>query len=141
VAALLVSVGAGTRTNAAAKELTIATLLANELREWTTKLPYSDPDAGDAGNPPGPDGTDPQVFIDDLDDLLSVTYSPPRNGQGSAMNDMIGWSQSITCTYRDPANLAAEVSPGPTDIMRVSVTISYQSVPVLTTSWLVTRRE
>ena len=139
LAALLVSVGSNTRVNDAGRKLTEAILLAQEIREWTLALPFSDPDPGDADNPPGPDGSSPQTFVDDLDDLMGVTYSPPRNGQGYAMYDMQGWSQTISMTWHDPADISQAVTPGSSDLIRVQVDVAYRGNPVMASSWLVTR--
>ncbi|HAU36605.1 MAG TPA: hypothetical protein DCX07_02670, partial [Phycisphaerales bacterium] len=139
VVALVVSVGSGTRANQAGTELTQAVFLAQEIREWTLRLPYIDPDVADQSNPPGPDGSDPQVFVDDLDDLLNVTYSPPRDGRGIAIADMPGWSETITLTYRNPDNLSQIVS-GRTDVVRVGVEVFHNSRPVFSTGWIVARR-
>ena len=141
VSALLLSVAAGTRANSAGKQLTQATFLAQEIREWTVRMPFSDPDLADQANPPGPDGSNPQVFVDDLDDLMDVTYSPPRDGQGNPVADMAAWSQALTLTWRDPNSLTTTVAAGTSDVIYVEVKISNRSRQVLTTGWLVTRRE
>jgi len=140
VAAALVAVQSGTRVNDAGRKLTMAGLLAQELREWTLRLPFSDQDEGDQGNPPGPDGADPQDFVDDLDDLMGVTYDPPRDGQGLAVTDLTGWSQHIDLTWRDPADLTSVVAAGSSDVVYVEITISHKGAEVLKTGWLVTRR-
>jgi len=140
VAAVLVSVQSGTQVNDAGRKLTVATLLAQELREWTLRLPFSDPDPEDQGNPPGPDGSDPQIFVDDLDDLMGVTYDPPRDGQGVAISDLTGWSQYIDLTWRDPADLTSIVASGTSDVIYVEVTISHKGAEILKRGWLVTRR-
>ncbi len=141
VVSLMTFVGSGTRINGQAQDLTRASFLVQEMREWTLRLPFSDPDPGDAGKPPGPDGTDPQIFVDDLDDLLNVTYSPPRNGMGTAIADMPEWSETIVLTWRDPSNLSAVVSNGASDVIHVSLIISRQGREVLRTGWLVVRRD
>lgn len=140
VTALLLSVGSGTKVNAGAGELTQAVFLAQEIREWTIRLPFSDPDPGDQGKPPGPDGTDPQTFVDDLDDLMGVTYSPPRDGRGQAITSAIGWAQKITITWRDPEYLASVVTPGATDVVYVQVEVLHRGRRVYTTGWIVARR-
>jgi len=140
VTALLLSVGSGTKVNAGASELTQAVFLAQEIREWTIKLPFSDPDLADQGKPPGSDGSDPQVFVDDLDDLMGVTYSPPRDGRGLAITSAIGWAQRITITWRDPDNLASIVGDGATDVVYVQVDILHRERCVYTTGWIVARR-
>jgi hypothetical protein len=141
VAALMVATRSSTQVNAAGKEITQATYLAQEIREWTLKLPFSDPDPGDQDNPPGPDGLDPQSFVDDLDDLVNVTYDPPRDGEGQPLYDMAGWSQKINLTWRAPSSLETQVVPGTSDIIFVQVEVANDGRPVLTTGWLVTRKE
>ena len=140
VASVMVATKSATEVNAAGRQITQATYLGQEIREWTLKLPFSDPDPGDADNPPGPDGTDPQDFVDDLDDLMDVTYSPPRDGCGQVIGDMVGWSQHISLEWKDPDSLCTTVTPGATDVIRVTVTIVLHGRDVLTTGWLVTRR-
>jgi len=139
--ALLVAVGSNTRVNDAGGKITQAAALAQEIREWTLTLPFVDPDPGDAGKPPGPDGSSPQVFVDDLDDLMDVTFSPPRNGQGNPIYAMGGWSQTILLTWRDPNSLLTTVTPGQSDILCAEVQVAFQGQIILTTNWLVTRRE
>jgi hypothetical protein len=140
VAAIMLAAQTATRVNGVGKEITQATYLLEEIREWTLKLPFSDPNAGDAHNPPGPDGSDPQVFVDDLDDLMDVTYSPPRDGVGSRITSMAGWSQQIQLQWKSPTDLAATLSPGTSDIIRVNVTVLRGNRPVLSAGWLATRR-
>ena len=141
IAALLTSVGAGTRTNAAGRDMTQATFLAQEFRELTLKLPWSDPDLADQGNPPGSDGAAPETFVDDLDDLLNgVTYTPPRNGYFGQITDMPGWSQQVTFTWRSPSNPATVVSPGPTDLVHIQMDVLYNGNTTLTTGWLTAKK-
>ena len=141
ISALMVAVTSSTKVNGEGRRITQAVFLAQELREWTIKLPFSDTDEGDADKPPGPDGTDPQVYVDDLDDLMGVTYSPPRDGQGMPIFDMTGWSQTLTLTWRDPDNLATAVAAGDSNVINVQVTVAFKGAEKLTTSWLVTRRD
>jgi hypothetical protein len=141
VVSLIVAAKSSTQVNAAGKEITEATYLAQEIREWTLKLPFSDPDLADKDNPPGQDGSDPQSFVDDLDDLMGVTYDPPRDGEGQLLHEMSGWSQTMTLTWRHPEDLQAVVFPGTSDIVFVEVDVSHEGKPVVKTGWLVTRRE
>lgn len=140
IVALMVATKSGTEVNVVGRDITQATFLAQELREWTLRLPFSDQDPGDQDNPPGPDALDPQTFVDDLDDLMGVTYSPPRNASGDPLADMDGWAQTINLTWRGPDNLTASVAPGASNMIYVDVTITHSGRTVLSTGWLVVRR-
>ena len=147
--ALVVAARSDTQVNAAGRELTQAVFLAQQLREWTLTLPFSDPDPQDQGNPPGSDEGDPQTFVDDLDDLMDVTYSPPMSARGKPpldttgepMSGVDGWSQHITLTWLDGDDLTQAVTPGTSDFVRVEVNVAYRGQNMLTASWLVTRRD
>jgi hypothetical protein len=146
ISALLVSVESGTRINDAGKKLTEAAFLAQGIREWTLQLPFSDPDPNDATNPPGPDGSDPQTFVDDLDDFLNfdlqgITYDPPRDGGGYQIYGMDGWSQTIDLTWRNANDLSQVVTDGSSDVIYVEVGVVYQGIEELNTGWIVTRKE
>ncbi len=141
ILALMHSMAAGTRVNRQGRNITQAVFLAQEIREWTLRLPFRDPDPADQNNPPGPDGTSPQTFVDDLDDLMGVTYSPPRDAQGYAINGLTGWSQTIDLEWRDPDDLRSVVTPGTSPVINVKVTVKFKGEEVLQTDWLVTDRE
>ena len=139
--ALFMSLGAGTRTNAEGVKLTQATLLSQEIREWTCKLPFSDKDTAQKNNPPGPDSG--ETAADDLDDLYvadGLTFQAPRDARGLPITDMPGWSEKVTITYRDPADLTRTVTAGSSDVVNVKVQILYQNREVLTTDWLAARK-
>jgi len=139
VVSLMALCGACTRATDGGGQLSQAVFLAQEVREWTLNLPLSDPDPTDAGNPPGPDGYADHESPDDLDDLMGVTYSPPRGGNGQALADKAGWSQSVALSWVDPVSLTP-VAPGGSDAVQVDVSISFQSRPVFSTGWLVIGR-
>jgi prepilin-type N-terminal cleavage/methylation domain-containing protein len=138
--AIMISVRSNTIVNDAGTKLTQASFLAQEIREWTLTLPFRDQDVGDRGNPPGPDGSNPQVWVDDLDDLMNVTYCPPRDGEGYAINALPDWSQSITMTWRDPNNLSQTVANGTSDVISVNVDVKHSNKLVLSSGWLVTKK-
>jgi type II secretory pathway pseudopilin PulG len=140
IVALLAAMGAGARNSQTSQQLTQAVLLTQEIREWTVALPFSDPDPGDQGKPPGSDGSSPQVFVDDLDDLMGVTYSPPRDGRGNAIAGLHDWAQTITITWLDPTDFSVTLPPGDSNLVDVRVDITYQGRQVASTSWLISRR-
>ena len=140
IVALLGAASAGTTSTDAGKKISQAVFLAREIREWTLRLPFSDPDPGSEDNPPGPDGSSPQTFVDDLDDLMDVTYSPPRDGQFGAIADMTAWSETITLTWRDPLSLDTIVDDGTSDVIHVHLSVAHAGKQVLETGWIVVRR-
>jgi len=141
IVALVVAARSDTQVNAAGRELTQAAFLAQQLREWTLTLPFSDPDPQDQGNPPGSDEGDPQTFVDDLDDLMGVSFSPPRDATGAALADMPNWAQQVTIEWKDPDSLTTTVAAGSSEVVRVQVEVSHHGRAVLQTGWLVARRE
>jgi hypothetical protein len=139
VAALLVTIQAGTRASQAGREITQATYLAQEIREWMLKLPFRDPQ--NPTNPAGPDPSDPTGFVDDVDDLMNATYSPPVNANGGTISGLVGWSQHITLEWKDPNALSGgSVPAGSSDVIRALVTVAHNGRTVLTAGWLVNRR-
>ncbi len=137
IASLMAGLGAYSRANGGATEITEAIFLLQEIREWTVRLPFSDPDAADAGNPPGLDTYDYGV-VDDLDDLMGATYNAPLNARGEAMYDKMAWSQQVTLTYLDSDDLTA-VPAGASGMVRVEVEMTYQGRHIYSAGWLVNR--
>ena len=139
VSAMMMASQSGTRVNADSQEQTRAVFLAQEVREWVASLPFKDPDPGQQDNPPGPDGSSPQVFVDDVDDMKDVTYSPPRDAQGTAIAALAGWSQKIKMTWVSPADFSAALADGASNVIKVRVDILRNAKTVLTTTWIVTK--
>jgi len=137
IVALVAAMEAGTRSNAGGRQLTQAIVLAQNIREWTVRLPFCDPDGGTII---GPEQSSPQVFVDDLDDLMDVVFTPPRDGLGQPIVNMANWSQSIQMTWRDPNSLVTSVSPGTSNIIHVRVEVFCGAKNIYTTGWLVAKR-
>lgn len=143
IVALLAGLQAASQINGAGRNLTRAVFLAQEIREWTVRLPFRDTDPADANNPPGPDGWDPQVYIDDLDDFYDpsgLIYSPPRDGRGQAIPNLTGWSEKLTLTWRDPNSLSQTVAVGGSTVINVRVSIVFQTKEIFATDWFVAKR-
>ncbi len=111
--------------------------LANELRELTLTLPMHDPIFGDANM--GPEAGEATVAdYDDLDDFAGVVdadgngaglnFNPPINALRLPIDDMNGWTQQISVENVLPGNISSVFTQplGATDLMRVTVTVSYQ---------------
>jgi hypothetical protein len=150
---VLMSMSVSTQANIAASDLTTAITLSQHIREITMSTSFSDPDETDLSKPPGPDGSGPDTLVDDMDDLLGHTYSPPRsampvtqdssNRLGQLLSEYTGWSQEIVITYRNPDDLADITYPGginvPTDLAMVQCKIKKGSELIYVTEWLIVR--
>jgi len=142
IVALLDGMASGTRINSAGRDITQAVFIAQEIREWTMRLPFSDLDEADMDNPPGPDSpTSPQYVVDDLDDLMDATFDPPRDGQGNRITEMADWTQTIAMHWKDPYSLTTTVPAGSSDVVSVAVTVCKAGREIMTTTWLVTRKQ
>jgi len=141
VTSLLAAMATSTQSNTAGRDLAQGSLLCQEIREWTLRLPMIDPDEADQGNPPGNDGSDPQTFVDDLDDLMGVTFSPPRDATGAVIADMDQWSQTINITWRNASDISSIVTDGTSDVVYVEVVVSRLGNEVCRTGWVVANKE
>ena len=129
-------------------------LLANELRELTLSLPASDPLTGQTNF--GPEtGENSVADFDDLDDFAGevdtngigagTTFDPPVNALRQEIPDMGNWSQFIEVANVLPDNISSTFTQplGTTDLIRVTVTIRFQSpqdnqpTTITTLSWVV----
>jgi hypothetical protein len=148
---VLMSMGISTEANIAASDLTIAITLAQQIRETTMAVPFVDPQTPD--KPPGPDGSGPDSYLDDMDDMLGQTYSPPvsampdpdsnlANRLGVRLSEYTGWSQKIAITYRNPDDLAEityprATNPYVTDLAMVQCSIYKGSELIYVAEWLI----
>lgn len=141
-----------------------AQMLANEIRELTIVMPHHDPISGTdtlgvESNEIVGSSADPEVDVvnyDDLDDFAGtissgvgtgVTFSPPINGLRLPVDDLDRWSQIVRVENVFPENLGSAIPQaiGSTDMMRVTVTVTYQSPQmataeeVTTMTWVVSK--
>ncbi len=154
VLAILAAQQAYHQKNNWAQRTGTAMLLANEIRELTMHLPHHDPITGTMYLGPEPWETGVEDF-NDLDDFAGevdadgfgsgTTFRPPINALRQPIPNMDNWQQhvmvesvrsdDISTTYTHPL--------GSTDMMRVTVTISYfppqtgEAEAVTRLSWVV----
>ena len=115
-------------SNGEAREKTVALGLANELREMTLMLPVRDPINPSGAFGPEPDETDVAQY-DDVDDYdgggQGMTFNPPIDAMGQAVDEMADWSQTIFVESVDPTNLSGPaIADGASDLIRMTVAIS-----------------
>ncbi|MEM9753322.1 MAG: hypothetical protein AAF916_08035 [Planctomycetota bacterium] len=112
-------------------------MLANEIRELTANLPHHDPITSAANYGPEP-GEGAVLDYDDLDDFAGtvsagfgagLTFNPPINAAGLTMTGLDQWTQQVSVSNVDPANISVATGStlpiGTTDVMRVTVTVFY----------------
>lgn len=133
-----------------------AMLLANEIREMTWAMPLSDPQGAEVV---GAEETTLALYDDLLDlagtqsgagDWSGTTFSPPRNALRGQIIGMDGWSQHVQVASVQPNDISSTLTDyivlGSTDMMRVSVTVSYQDPneddpeAITTLTWVVPKR-
>lgn len=110
----MVAIGTTTQLTSDSMQFTKATLLAQEVREWSMSQ-----------------NTD---FADITS--LRLTNGVPRDSMGDTISGYPGWTETIAVEYVNPNNIATAVGSA-TDVARITVTLSYNGVETLTTSWLV----
>lgn len=141
IAALMAALNSGTQMNDAGQEITQATYLAQEIREWAMRLPFHDPD-----NPTTLLGVDTgenqqnAATIDDVKDLHGAVYNPPRNAKGDPINSLTGWEQHISVQYRLATKLTDEDTTKTSDVVYVTVDIYHVGNKVFSTGFLVAAR-
>jgi len=113
VAALVAASGAFTMVNGYGVDLSTAEFLIEEVRERTANVDF---------------------------DTLTTTYdgqtfSPPVDLTGAVISDFSGFSQQVQIDYVESGNFANTVT-GPTDFVRVTVTVTKSGTTVSSTSWI-----
>jgi len=112
VAALAVASGASTMVNGSGLDLSTAEFLIEEIREQTATIDF-----------------DTVVALD------GTTYNPPKDLSGIDMSEFSAYSQQVTVQYVNPSNLGSVVT-GPTDFVRITITITKNGRPISTASWI-----
>jgi len=113
IAALAAASGAFTMANGYGVDLSTAEFLIEEVRERTANV--------------------------DVDTLLASydgqTFSPPVDVSGAAMTDFGEFGQQVEIGYVESGNFGNTVT-GPTDFVRLTVTVTKGGQPVSSTSWI-----
>ena len=113
VAALAAASGAFTMANGYGVDLSTAEFLIEEIRELTAN--------------------------ENFDTLLASydgqTFNPPKDISNLDMADFSEFSQQVEIDYVESGNFADTVT-GPTDFVRLTVTVSKSGQPISSTSWI-----
>lgn len=147
VPAILMLVGATTTQNSQSQQYTTALMLANQVREMMSGLPFNDPVYGSHLGVQDP-GENTIADYNDVQDFDGKSYNLPVDANRQTISGMDNWRQSISVQLvgdSQGAQLETVTGNSAAIVERVRVTVSYRSAAsaawatVLTTSWLKTR--
>ena len=120
VVGLMELLAAGTMANITSKQTTTAVYLANNVNEMMQGKSYN-------------------ILKATYD---NATYSPPRDGRGSAISGFGEWGQMIDVSYVLPNRLTTVVPDTQVEpTARVLVTITVHGKPIYATQWIVAAAE
>lgn len=148
VAASMQLFAACTIENRASSHLSVAMLLANNVREATGGLSFRDP--GTAGAVFGPETGESLQTYEDIDDFDGSTFNPPIDSLRQTIDDQAQYSQVVSVWPVTPSQLSVNSDESSPDIakttytgaVRIRVRVLYQATPdavaseVYRTSWI-----
>ena len=114
IASLVAASGAFTMANGYGLELSTAEFLVEEVRELTAN----------------------ETFGDLLTNFNGQTFNPPKDITGTPMSDFSEFSQQISVSRVQADDFTQDDSTGTSPFVRVTVTITKNSQPVTSTSWI-----
>jgi type II secretory pathway pseudopilin PulG len=112
IVSLVAASGAFTLVNGVGVDLSTAEFLIEEIRERTASMTFAELVAYDG-----------------------ALHSPPVDISGTAMTEFGAFSQAVTVEYVQADDLDNVVT-GPTDFVRVTVTVQKNSQPVSDAAWI-----
>jgi len=113
IAALAAASGAFTMANGYGVDLSTAEFLAEEVRERTENVNFD-------------------TLLTNYD---GQTFSPPKDVSGADMTDFNQFGQQVEIDYVQSSDFTNTVT-GPTDFVRVTVTVTKGGQPISSTSWV-----
>ena len=134
VASLVIANGSFTKANASGTNLSTAEFLLEQVREMTVLLPVVDPVTGYDTFGPEADET-ALADYDDLDDLDTLSLSPPINADRTLLNDFAAYTQQITVQNVSAGNFE-QVVGSHTGFVRVTVKVFLNSSQVISADWV-----
>ena len=134
ITALVVANNAFTMANGAGADLSTAEFLVEQIRELTTMLPVSNPEAT-SWTTFGPEEATLAAY-DDVDDFDNATFSPPISANRTVLSDFSTFSQHVTVENVNASNFDAVVADRSSDFVRVTVSVSQHGGLISSTSWI-----
>ncbi|MBT4531254.1 MAG: hypothetical protein HOC27_08610 [Phycisphaerae bacterium] len=127
----------------ASEELATGMRLATEIRELSLLLPANDPATGTTvwGVE---SGESIPLDLDDLDDLDDAVFSDllgtgPIDATGTIIIGMDNWEQQVAVQCVDAFDVTSVEPDGTSDVIRIEVTVLYDSEEVTRLTWIAPR--
>jgi prepilin-type N-terminal cleavage/methylation domain-containing protein len=119
-----------TTQNRTGSEITVATLLAENLRETMAGLPLNDPIFGSSTF--GAESSQSLSSYDDVDDFDGITLNPPIDAFRRPITELDQYTQIVSVDPIRPSQLSTAVSKSTyTGAVRVRVRVMFRSDPSL----------
>ena len=139
IAALMAANGSFSMANAAGADLSTSEFLIEQIRELTTMLPLTDPNA-DTWTTLGPESGEANVAlyndVDDFDGFDSDTLGAPISAQRTPLTDLSIFRQQVLVQKLNPSNFDEIWSDNSgSNFARITVVIS-RNGPICTASWV-----
>jgi hypothetical protein len=128
-----------TKANGAGTDMTTAEFLSEQIRELTATLPVCDPSITNISNwiTLGPESGETLALYDDVDDFDGASFSPPIDANRQQLTDFAAYRQDVTVQKVNPSNFQTIVADNySSSFVKVTVTVSLNSTPISTISWL-----
>jgi prepilin-type N-terminal cleavage/methylation domain-containing protein len=143
IASLVGANMAFTQANGVGADMTTAEFLSEQIRELTAMLPVSEQPSGTTWTTFGPEEGSVALY-DDLDDFDGASgtgsiFSPPIDANKAPLTDFAAFSQKVVVENVNASNFEQAIADRGSNFVRVTVTVSMNSRPIITTSWLRTR--
>lgn len=134
VAALGV-IGAAARAEAFAQRRAIGQTLASEVLLEVCSMSFEQPGSvGSWGRAGAEVGATSREQLNDVDDFIDWSESPPKSRDGVARADLDGWASSVRVERVSLANHGGAAVSYDSRVKRVTVTVSYKGARVASAS-------
>ena len=130
--AALNTVGAAQSTRKKMGDRARGMTLAQELMSEILAQNYEDPDygAGSFGLAAEEVGDGSRALWEDVDDYDGWSASPPQKKDGTVLSNFTGWGRTVEVKWVSPTD-SSSVSGSDTRVKRVTITVTYESMPVV----------
>lgn len=137
IVAMVQLLAAGTVANVDSAELTTGMTLARNVREFSLRLAFTDPQTPSVWGIDNNESAANPTTYDDTNDLAGRTLSPPIDSAGRRVTGLDDWTQTVAVAAVDPDRLTTTAPNGSTPANRITVTISHRNSKVCDLTWYV----